>query len=170
MIDPEQLPRRALLDTPVVIRALLGQRGDEAATPSCIDFVKAMLEHERELLIATPTLAEVLRGDASSTLPSTKGIEVVSFDRKAAVTLGTTFPADGLRKRAKGLGVDREIMYFDMLIVACAIRHRADRVITLDKGRIMRHLGLQSPLPISTPTDFQLPIFQEIEASKARER
>lgn len=166
MIDRKSLPRVALIDTPVIIRAVLKDRQDEGVTPVCRAFVEAMLESKRTLLISTPSLAEVIRGRPAVEVPSVKGIETVSFDRRTAMVLGRTFPADKLKQLAKVEKMDREVIYFDTMIVACAIRHQAEAVVTLDKGRMMKSLGEHCPIPICAPGDYKLPLLIAIDQAK----
>jgi hypothetical protein len=81
-IDPTKLPQRALVDTGVVIRAL-GERPDDLRSPTCEAFWNAMLENGREILIAAPSLAEVMRQEGKDSFPRRKGVEVVAFDDRA---------------------------------------------------------------------------------------
>lgn len=81
----DALPERCLVDTGVLIRALRQRRDDE--TPACVAFFDAMVSsHGKRMLIAAPTVAEMLRG-SSRPLLRTRSLLVVPFDLEAAELL-----------------------------------------------------------------------------------
>jgi predicted nucleic acid-binding protein len=89
-MDPKLLPDRCLIDTGVLIRALRQQQ--DANTVDCAAFVEAMVMAEKTVLIAAPTLAEVLRSKPETTVPATRHVVVVPFDRRTAELLGEKMP------------------------------------------------------------------------------
>jgi predicted nucleic acid-binding protein len=129
-MDSRKLPGRALVDSGVVTRSM-GDLAPDDATEVCKGFYEAMLAFGREILIAAPTIAEVMRKDGLRALPRTNGIEVVAFDDQAALVLGKTFPMDVI-KSLNHSGTSRSYLLYDALIVACGIRHGAECVVTLD--------------------------------------
>jgi hypothetical protein len=119
-MDSRKLPGRALVDSGVVTRSM-GDLAPDDATEVCKGFYEAMLAFGREILIAAPTIAEVMRKDGLRALPRTNGIEVVAFDDQAALVLGKTFPMDVI-KSLNHSGTSRSYLLYDALIVACGIR------------------------------------------------
>jgi predicted nucleic acid-binding protein len=92
----------------------------------------ALVQHKRDILIATPTLAEFLRQGGS--LSSAHGMEYIGFDKRAAELVATALPGPVITQSGIQAGVSKPAIKFDTLIMACAIRGRADAIITYDKG------------------------------------
>ena len=113
-----------------------------------------MLAHSREILIAAPTIAEVMRHDGKRSLPRVLGIEVVSFDDQAALILGRAFPANVLKSLKRGDTTLTHLKY-DALIMACAVRHKADCVVAIDED--LFSLGAAVGMPVHRPADFLAP-------------
>jgi predicted nucleic acid-binding protein len=156
-MDAARLPSRVLIDTPVLIRAL-GDRPDEAHSTDCKDFVEAMIKNERVVLVAAPSIAEMIRGMSVPAPPKTSGLVVVAFDDVAAVVLGMQFPAKTLKETASSAGIPLPYLKYDAMIAACAIRHKAQYLISLDQ-----RLPAQVPasLKVAAPGAFrhkQLPL------------
>lgn len=150
--DEKKLPKVALLDTTIWLRAL-GWADDETA--SCVSFVEAMIHHERRLLIAAPTISELIRGDVTRKVPNRKGIVPVAFDINAAETLGRLAPKAWLSTFPEG---ERTFIKFDALIVACAKRWGAECVISIDTKQTMKKVADAAGLPLSDPEDYLLPL------------
>ena len=166
-MDPGRLPHRVLIDTGVFIRAL-GQRPEDVQSADCKDFVEAMAHHNREVLVAAPSLAEMIRGLPVPTPPTTTGMLVVAFDDLAAVILGTRFPAKTLKHMAAGTAVPLTYLKYDAMIAACAIRHKAQYLVSLDA-----RLAAQVPasLKIAVPGAFrekQLPLLPQAAAATTK--
>lgn len=130
-MDPSKLPGRALIDTGLLTRAM-GDLPPDEFTPNCKDFYEAMLANGRDLLIAAPTVAEIIRKDGKRQIPRTARIEVVAFDAVAAEILGRRMPMDVLKTIRDQLGTDLTHLKYDALIVACAARYKADCIVALD--------------------------------------
>lgn len=150
-MDPKLLPRRALLDTCVLIRAL-GEHPTDPRSTDCRDFVDAMVAAGNEVLVSAPTLAETIRAMAVPTVPATNNIVVVPFDDQAAIVLGTNFPISALKQLAQKTGAPLTYLKYDALIAACAIRHRADFLVSID-GRMAAQLP--SSLKVAPPSAFR---------------
>lgn len=150
-MDPKMLPTRALIDTGVLIRAL-GEHPKDPRSADCKEFVEAMVANGNDVLVAAPSLAEMIRGMTVPQVPSTGAIITVPFDDQAAIVLGTTFPASVLKQTAATSGVPLAYLKYDALIGACAVRHKAIFLITLDGG-----FSAQVPksLKIAKPGDFR---------------
>jgi predicted nucleic acid-binding protein len=144
-IDTLGLPGRALLDSSVAIPALRRESGDEI----CADFLDAMVDSRREVLIAAPTLAEILRGDPDAELPRTRYVRVVSFDQVAAHALGVRFPPATLKEWRDAEGAPLDYYKYDALIIATAVRYRVDAFISRDDRqlRFASSVGLTARLP-----------------------
>jgi predicted nucleic acid-binding protein len=130
-VDPDSLPERALLDTGVLIRAL-GDRPEDPLAPACRAVFAALLTHRKHVLIAAPSLAEMLRGSTKTRPPRVRGVTVVPFDQDAACILGERLPQNELKEFSTQAGVKLTYYKYDALIVACAARHRADCIIALE--------------------------------------
>jgi predicted nucleic acid-binding protein len=152
-IDVAKLPQRALFDTTIVIRAL-GDRPDDPRSPACEALWEAMLQNGRQILVAAPTIAEMARkeGGAKRSLPRRKGVEVVAFDDLAAELLGRSMPNTVLQTAKEQTKLPRDYIKYDALIIACAARHRATHIITLDDG--MTGLATKVGLSIGRPEDY----------------
>jgi predicted nucleic acid-binding protein len=162
VFDVKRLPRRALCDTGFWIRAL-GDRPDDARSADALEFFQEMTKHGREMLMATPTLAELIRGKPGFSVPSTPNVIVVGFDRLAAEVLGTRFNASIIKQQKLKTGYQKGYLQFDAMIVACAIRHKADCVVSFDNGvgDDIEDLGI----PVHNIRDFRLPLLRDTGAS-----
>lgn len=153
VIEPQVLPDTALVDTQVLILAL-GDRPKDPRSLICKAFLRAMQDNGKQILIAAPTLAEVLRGGSpKKSVPKAKGICVVPFDERAAEILGTKFPKETFRQEKADTGLSLNFIKYDALIVACAIRHDAKCMITLDRG--MTNFAKRVELSTAKPEDFE---------------
>jgi predicted nucleic acid-binding protein len=151
-MDPNKLPRRALIDSTVLTRALQDQAPD-ADTPVCVEFWDDMLASGRRMLIAAPTIAEIIRLNASRTIPRTPQVAVVAFDAVAAELLGRNLPIAQLKSLADAEGHNLTYYKYDAMIAACGARHRAECVVTLDRG--FAKLGPPLGIDIRHPSDFE---------------
>lgn len=162
MIDPAKLPKVAMLDTGVLVRAL-GDRPDHPDSLACKELFDAMVVHKREILIAAPTLAEYLRFGKVEPPPSFDRIAVVAFDDRCAAFLGERFPEARLHEWGHETGAPIAYFKYDAMIVACARIHRADCLVVLDgKKQDGSHRGLFSlaehgGVVARHPADFQQP-------------
>lgn len=150
-IDPDLLPNAALVDSSVLIPALdLKRRGHEVNI--CRAFWDAMVAAKRRIVIAAPSISELLRGRPPTYVPRVPSVEIVPFDELAAITLGTVMPAD-LLKRVRDK-VHGPLAYYkhDALIVACGIRRKVDCIVTTDAP--MAGLGQALNIKVATPTHF----------------
>lgn len=148
-IDPERLPMKCLVDTGVLIRAL-GQFADGNAQV-CRQFFDAMIEHRRRMLVAAPTLGEMLRGNPAP-LPRTRSVVVVAFDSEAAQILGLEMPVRILTARADRDGLPRTYMKYDAMIVACAKRWEAECIVALDSDHVL--MAASIGMNVRHPRDF----------------
>jgi predicted nucleic acid-binding protein len=140
-MDPKSLPNRCLVDTGVLIRAL-GQFQDEHAQV-CRDFFDEMIVHDKRMLVAAPSIAEMLRGQPQP-LPRTKCLVPVAFDSRAAELLGLEIPVDVLRSHSSATGHSRTYLKYDAMIVACAKRWEAECIVALDgdHGLLAQHVNV----------------------------
>jgi len=141
-----------MLDTGIWIRAL-GERTDAQAADCCA-FFEAMVEQRYTMLMAAPTLAEIVRGGYGTSLPSTRSVQVVPVDRAVAMLLGEEFPQDVLKKYADKIGVTRTYLKYDALIFACAKRWGASMLIAYDDDHVALARHVQG-LPVRRPDDFE---------------
>jgi predicted nucleic acid-binding protein len=143
-------PRRPLVDSDVLIAAWT-ERRVEPAREDCLAFLEGVENNDGVILIAAPTVSELLKGSPSIEPPRRKSIEVVPFDRRAAWILGKDFPATALQKLRTAAGNPQGHYFkYDALIVACAKAAKADCLITLntkDFSGLARHIGLKCQLP-----------------------
>ncbi|HYO68936.1 MAG TPA: PIN domain-containing protein, partial [Archangium sp.] len=165
MFDIKQLPQRALCDTGFWIRAL-GERPGDVRSPDAIAFFEEMKANGRELLIAAPSLAELIRGNQAFKVPSTLSVIVVPFDRLAAEVLGKKFSADVIKQQRKANGYEKAYIQYDAMIIACAIRHKADCIISFDTNVFEDAENLE--IPIHKPKNFKLPLLRDLPAGIAK--
>lgn len=146
-MDPKGLPARCLVDTGVLIRALRQLQDDRTADSA--SFFEAMMDAKNTMLIAAPTLAEVLRQKPATVVPSTRHVRVVPFDRQAAELLASKIPTSTQQTQAAASGVSRTYIKFDAMIVACASRWDANVIISLDGDhrKLAPLVGLTSRTP-----------------------
>jgi len=152
-IDPQLLPSRVLIDTGVLIRAL-GQRPKDPRSKPCRSFFEAMIHVKGQMLISAVSIAEMIRKDpsSSSAIPRTKSIMVVAFDARAGQILGERFPMATLVEARGPGGTLLDYFHYDALIVACAIRHGAHSIVSLDGG--MAKLGAKVGIKVEEPDAF----------------
>ena len=170
-MDPNKLPRRALIDTGVMFRAM-GQFAD-AHTQDCIDFYQAMLMFGNDILIAAPTVAEIMRHDGTTQIPRTRQIEVVAFDQVAAELLGRSLPMATLKTIQGPANTTLTHLKYDALIATCAARHGADCIVAIDGHFVAlgQALGLQVEHPSAfraTQTALPLAGAQQVVAQPAQ--
>lgn len=152
-IDVAALPDTCLVDTGVLIRALRQRSDDE--TPACHAFFDAMVDSGvSRMLVAAPTVAEMLRGNPQP-LPRTRSLLVVPFDLRAAELLGAEMPVEVLRAHGAHDALPLSYLKYDAMIVACAQRWDADCIVALDTDhvRLARHVGM----PVVHPRAFARP-------------
>ncbi len=158
MSDPV-LPASALIDTGVFLR-FLGDRPQDADSPMCVEFCRMMCEQNREIFVAAPTLAEVMRHQGRP-IPRVKGVTVVPFDDRAAHILGLEMPMAKLHTVSQTSGLSLTYLKYDAMITACALRCKTSTLITLDAGHsvMASHLGLavRHPRQYASP---QIPLFE----------
>jgi predicted nucleic acid-binding protein len=154
-IDIKLLPKRALFDTGVVMRAL-GERPDDEESPSCVALWNAMLENDRQIVIAAPSIYELIRNGSSTRVPRRRGVEVGAFDQLAAEKCAAVLPETELKQQQKG-NLKRDYVRYDALIVGIGVRYEVSCIVSID-GRFTK-----PPEGISSmrPPDFyakQLPL------------
>ncbi len=158
MIDPKKLPASMLIDTTVALRGFGAAEDDEHA-PLCIELVDTCIQQGTALLIAAPTLAEILRGGATKPIPRVHNVEVVAFDEPAARVL-SAFSAEFLKSFSTQEGLRLTYIKYDALIVACAARYKAAYLVSLDQRQ--RRFAVQAGVNAVAPKHFlenQLPLF-----------
>ncbi len=168
MYDVKKLPQRVVCDTGFWIRAL-GERPNDKRSPQAVEFFAAMTKHGGEMLLPSPCLAELLRGNASLVVPSTPSVIVVGFDRLAAEVLGKKFPASVIKSQMLKTGYEKAYIQFDSMIVACAIRHNAECIVTFDNPMAKLDYGDHVQMPFRDIRDFQLPLLAGINKAQEAE-
>jgi hypothetical protein len=91
-------------------------------------------------------------GNGGQLCPGANGIEVVAFDDLAAQILGAQFPVDVLKDVQVSVGsAPSGYIKYDAMIVACAVRHRATCIVSLDKGMQALSSRLSAPIACRRP-------------------
>lgn len=111
-----------------------------------------MIDERKRVLIAAPSLAEILRNPSNKPLPRVLYVEVVAFDGDAAKALGDKMPFAQMQSLAAGSGLTKNYFKYDALIVACAIRHRAEVLITTDANQTS--LATLAKLKTASPSQY----------------
>jgi predicted nucleic acid-binding protein len=142
VIDESKLPLRAAFDTSVLVAS---RKDAEANYAVCKAIWESMLKGGRYILIPAPALAEFVRNPDSKPPPRVDRVEIVAFDELAAIRMGT-FPPVAVTATPD---YPKAVLKFDAMIVACAIRHRADALISLDEKqrKLAVALGLRAVEP-----------------------
>ncbi len=150
---------RILVDTSVAVFAIPYGRAGSTPEAHAADAEQLFARgHEHVFLLATPTLAELLvrvpaekRRDVASILGSI--FTIVEFDRLAAVE------AAALLVRPLPPG-QRNIVRFDLQIVACGVRAGADGLCTTDDDQIrIGATRMKAGYPSTFLTGVQPPLF-----------
>ena len=152
VIDPARLPLRPLLDSGVFLR-WLGERPGDPQTPLCRELVQTLIDEGRDILVAAPTISEVLRGWTGDEPPSTAEMRVVAFDNRAAHMLAARLPLAVALEHRRASGEVGAVIKYDAMIIACAIRWEASCVISLDAG--FRTLAGRAMLAAHHPSEFE---------------
>lgn len=143
-----------MLDTTVLIAASGGRvRSDQAG--ACRPLFEALIQSGKPILVATPSFAEFLRSGLQRDPPRLAGFEVVPFDRRAARALAEKFPKEALtRYRDESDKGQPPLQYikYDAMIVACALRHKADVFVSIDTDQ--RKMASAVGLRVAWPRDF----------------
>lgn len=145
MIVTSTYPRRPLVDSNVLIAAWT-QRRVEPDRDVCAEFLQGAENDDCLILVATPSISELLKGTPPLELPRKKSLVPVPFDRRAAYILGKDFPASTLQALREEAGSPpSHYIKYDALIVACAKSANADCIVTLNirhMERLAHHIGL----------------------------
>lgn len=152
MIDSKLLPTRAMIDTNVFMRGLLGCYPEDPRAKQSIAFCDAMLKDGRKLLVAAPTLAELTRHEGKR-IPRVLGVEVVPFDDRAAELLGLNLPMAKLCHTKSEAGLPLTYLKYDSMIFACAMRGRVEVLVTLDPDHHV--LAKHTNISVKQPHEFE---------------
>ena len=152
-IDFTALPGRALVDSGVVMRAM-GDFPEDSRSAACKAFYEAMLLNNREILIAAPTVTEVMRKDGKRQIPRTRLIEIVAFDQPAAELLGKVLQQDVLKEVGAATGLSLTHLKYDAMIVACAARYNAECIGSIDGGFEKLAARFEIPIPVYGPSHY----------------
>jgi hypothetical protein len=77
---------------------------------------------------------------------------VVAFDDVAAIELGLHFPAATLKSLTTSTGLSSTYLKYDALIAACALRHRAEHLVTVNRRL---HPQVPQGLKVTQPCEFR---------------
>jgi hypothetical protein len=114
----------------VFLRGVLGDRPHEPESPLCKAFCDEMINMNRRIYVAAPTLAEVIRYQGQR-VPRYQSIVVVPFDDRAAEILGLHLPMARLHQSKLASGSSVSYLKYDSMIMACAIRSGAAVLVTM---------------------------------------
>ena len=120
-----------------------------------IALVGALLRKKIDVMVPAPVLAEVSL-QASAPIPLA-GLNVVAFDRTAAEYMGEHFPQNVLIQSRDAAGSTTAVVRMDSMIVATALRHRAEVLYSYDLQRPMVGLCAQVGLPCVDPRTLAAP-------------
>jgi predicted nucleic acid-binding protein len=156
MIDISRLPERPLVDSTILIAAWSERK--DPARETCLSLLTELENRGSEMLIAAPTIAELLRGEHPIELPRRKSFVPVAFDTRAAELLGRDLPRSVLQRVKEESGRVYQYVKYDAMIAACAKRYGATCIISTDlhMPKLAKHLDL----PCFVPEDYKLPLFK----------
>lgn len=148
-VDVARLPSRLLFDTTVFVKAWT--RADPLHA-SCRALYDAMRIPPRTVLIAAPSLAELMRKREKNPFPRTTAIQVLPFGQKAAMLLGRKFPPETLKQWRAAGGAPVDFYKFDSMILAVAMCHGVP-LVTTDEDQATR--GRALGIKVHHPDDFK---------------
>lgn len=163
MIDTKNLPRRVAADTGFLIRALGDRPGDSRSQPAR-DLLQAIVDSGGTIIVPAPALAELIRGNPSGPwpLPRNPSFFVGSFDEKCARILGERFPPGIIKQQVHSSGFSKGYVQFDTMILATALRYKAECLITMDHTfRLLDYGDAVAKGFRKQIKDFELPLFQQ---------
>ncbi|MBL8956232.1 MAG: type II toxin-antitoxin system VapC family toxin [Myxococcaceae bacterium] len=151
MIDPTRLPKRAAIDSTILTRTRDDATGPDAAL--CREFVESMITSGKVVIAPAVCVMEFMRKAPHEPPPRVEGFEVAAFDDQAAYEVAGRFPPEVFKERP-GTGAQNWLK-FDTLVIATAVRHRAECLVTLDgdQKKLAERVGLQ----VRHPRDFEDP-------------
>lgn len=120
------LPRRPMIDTGFFILANR-ERPNDPRTEEHAAALRALEESRADILIAAPSIAELLRKKYKEPPPATRWI-VLSFGRLAAELLGARLPKRFVTSKEHPGGYWK----YDAMIAACAVVAKADAILVAD--------------------------------------
>ena len=141
-----------MLDTGVLIRAL-GHRPSDPQGAVCRRLFDSTIKAGHHVLVAAPSVTEIMRWakhPVDAVIPCIQQVMVVSLDYQAAALAGSALPMAALKALSADLGRSLTCLKFDALIVGCALRAKADTLVTLDQA--MRRKFTQV-VPMATPDE-----------------
>jgi predicted nucleic acid-binding protein len=154
-----------MLDSSVLVPALGRARATDDA--ACRPLFDSLIASGCRVLIAAPTAAEIYRRSPTTAIPRTRLVEVVPFDALAAIELGQRFPPDVLKTFRQGK-IPLDYIKYDAMIVACAIRHRAQAFVSTDEHQ--RKLASAVGLTVKYPRDYLSKQQEMYEATASKKR
>ncbi len=170
-LDLSGIPDRVIVDTSFLV-ASVGS-ATEAHSAVCQELWLELLKLGHHILIPAVALAEFMRRPPHGQPKRHPRIEVVSFDERAAMALATRLPPWPTLKKASGS--PRLVAKYDEMILASAIRHRADVLICVDDGLIKAAKQAMFPvqdarkiqrLPIAPPAPRTGDLFADLALSR----
>lgn len=135
-MDENRIPKRFLIDTGVLIRALEYEsvtHSDDTRTKDCRDLWVTALRAGREIMIAAPSIVELRAKVGAPPVPKVKQIPVLPFTRFVADDLVTWAGEEAVREVASDSQAHRKLVRFDAMIVACARWSKAACVVSIDR-------------------------------------
>jgi predicted nucleic acid-binding protein len=152
-IDRTLLPREALFDTGVFMRAI-GERTDERST-ICENLFSAMIDAGARVYVAAPSIGEIIRHKGKP-IPRHPAVEPLAFDEQCARVMGDKLPMDILIEVRDSAAPPLVLNYvkYDALIVATASRWSVAPLVTLDKRGMTRLAGIAGVL-VKSPFDYR---------------
>lgn len=117
-----------------------------------------MVDAKNTMVIAAPTIAEIMRFGDGVPLPRTYHWEVASFGRRAAELVARIFPEQIIRAVQQEFGFPLDYIRYDAMIVAVGLVERVSAVVTLDGGKNgVAVLARRAGMPAYGPEDFKHP-------------
>lgn len=138
----DDLPRFLAYDSGVLIRAL-GAKSAEPISRKCVELWKVGRQSGVIAYVPAMVLTEMIRGGPERP-PRDDQTVAIPFDEAAAEFAGKTFPEAWIRLHAGEHEVPIHYVKYDALIVACAKRHGAGAIVSMDEG--LRRLAARADL------------------------
>ena len=152
-INLHGIPERVMLDSSVLTRTRGDATGEHADL--CRELWYELIKQQHRILIPAIALAEYMEKPPHDRPKRHRNVEVVHFDDEAAAIIATRFPPSVFLRQNAVPGATKAIIKFDTMILASAVRHRAELLFCMDHR--LSNLATAAQMPVKNPADLGRP-------------
>ena len=144
-IDLSGIPTRVMLDSSVLTRTR--EDSTEPHSELCRELWRALIKEHHQILIPAVALAEYMHHPPHQQPKRHRSVEIVTFDERTAEVLAG-FPAHVFVKNTSN-GETKALVKFDSMILASAVRHKAEMLFCMDTR--LANLAISMNMPVMNP-------------------